>query len=49
MDQTNLTPQTKEIISRLYSSNEYNKREAIYRILFDRRTDLVPELKKAVK
>ena len=49
MTQTNLTPQTKEIISRLYSSNEYNKREAIYRILFDRRTDLVPELKKAVK
>ncbi|MBQ2594856.1 MAG: hypothetical protein II567_16445, partial [Candidatus Riflebacteria bacterium] len=49
MAQTNLTPQTKEIISRLYSSNEYNKREAIYRILFDRRTDLVPELKKAVK
>lgn len=49
MSQTNLTPQTKEIISRLYSSNEYNKREAIYRILFDRRTDLVPELKKAVK
>ena len=49
MTQTNLSPQTKEIISRLYSSNEYNKREAIYRILFDRRTDLVPELKKAVK
>lgn len=49
MTQTNLTPQTKELISRLYSSNEYNKREAIYRILFDRRTDLVPELKKAVK
>ncbi len=49
MTQTNLSPQTKEIISRLYSSNEYNKREAIYRILFDRRTDLLPELKKAVK
>ena len=49
MTQTNLTPQTKEIISRLYSSNEYNKREAIYRILFDRRADLLPELKKAVK
>ena len=49
MTQTSLTPQTKEIISRLYSSNEYNKREAIYRILFDRRTDLIPELKKAVK
>ena len=49
MTLANLTPQTKELISRLYSSNEYNKREAIYRILFDRRTDLVPELKKAVK
>ena len=49
MTQTNLSPQTKELISRLYSSNEYNKREAIYRILFDRRTDLIPELKKAVK
>ena len=44
-----LTPQSKEIVSRLYSSNEYNKREAIYRILFDRRTDLLPELRKAVK
>ena len=49
MTLANLTPQTKELISRLYSSNEYNKKEAIYRILFDRRTDLVPELKKAVK
>ena len=49
MTQTNLSPQTRELISRLYSSNEYNKREAIYRILFDRRIDLLPELKKAVR
>lgn len=48
MNQTNLSPQSKEIVSRLYSSDEYNKREAIYRILFDRRTDLLGELKKAV-
>lgn len=46
---THLDPQSKELVSRLYSSNEYNKREAIYRILFDRRHDLLPELKKAVK
>ena len=48
MTQMNITPQTKDLISRLYSSDEYKKRDAIYRILFDRRTDLLPELKKAV-
>ncbi len=44
-----LTPQSRELVSRLYSSNEYSKREAIYRILFDRRQDLLPELKNAIK
>lgn len=47
MTQTNLTIQTKELISHLYSSDEYLKKEAIYRILFDRRSDLLPELKKS--
>jgi len=39
---------TKELISRLYSSDEEVKRAAVYRVLFDRRCDLLPELKKAI-
>lgn len=39
---------TKELISQLYSSDAEVKRAAIYRVLFDRRHDLLSELKKAV-
>ncbi len=39
---------TKELISHLYSSDEEVKRAAVYRVLFDRRCDLLPELKKAI-
>ncbi len=39
---------TKELISRFYSSDVEVKRAAVYRALFDRRHDLLPELKKAI-
>lgn len=38
---------TKELVSQLYSSEAEIKRAAIYRVLFDRRHDVLPELKKA--
>lgn len=38
---------SKELVSRLYSTEADVRREAVYRILFDRRHDLVPELKQA--
>lgn len=38
-----------ELSSCLLSSDENIKKKAIYRILFDRRADLLPELKKAIK
>lgn len=38
---------TKELVSQLYSSEAEVKRAAIYRVLFDRRHDMLPELKKA--
>ena len=37
----------KELIQQLYSSNAEVKRSAVYRLLFDRRHDLLHELKKA--
>ncbi|GAB4283489.1 MAG: hypothetical protein Kow0029_29670 [Candidatus Rifleibacteriota bacterium] len=40
---------TKELISRLYSSDKETRKNAVYRILFDRRHDLVPELKQAAR
>lgn len=39
---------TKELISRFYSADVEVKRAAVYRALFDRRHDLLPELKKAI-
>ncbi|MDD3146556.1 MAG: HEAT repeat domain-containing protein, partial [Candidatus Riflebacteria bacterium] len=39
---------TKELISQFYSSDLEAKRAAVYRVLFDRRQDLLPELKKAI-
>lgn len=38
---------TKQLVAQLYSSDEEVKRAAIYRVLFDRRHGLLPELKKA--
>lgn len=38
---------SKELISRLYSTEADVRREAVYRILFDRRHDLIDELKQA--
>ncbi|MGM0598331.1 MAG: hypothetical protein ACQETH_00820 [Candidatus Rifleibacteriota bacterium] len=37
----------KEIISRLYSTEPDVRKEAVYRILFDRRHNLIPDLKEA--
>lgn len=37
----------RELIAQLYSSDECKKRAAVYRFLFDRRHDLLDELKKA--
>lgn len=37
----------RELKGHLYSSNEESKRAAVYRLLFDRRHDLLAELKKA--
>ncbi|MBU1107601.1 MAG: hypothetical protein KKB51_13100 [Candidatus Riflebacteria bacterium] len=37
----------KELIQQLYSSNVESKRATVYRLLFDRRHDLLQELKKA--
>ncbi len=38
---------SKELVSRLYSTEADVRREAVYRILFDRRHDLIDELKQA--
>jgi len=38
---------SKEIISRLYSTEAEVRKEAVYRILFDRMHELIPELKQA--
>ena len=38
---------TEDLIAQLYSSDSEVKRAAVYRVLFDRRHDLLPELKKA--